>query len=63
MNNFNQHDKKHYYYARTGKDAFGYELREADFKDYKTVEPNLGDRLVLVFCVILMVEIVFGFIG
>jgi hypothetical protein len=56
----NQHDRKHYQFPRTSKEAFGWDVTDADFD---TTPPHTGDRVVAIGCVIIALLILFGLVG
>jgi hypothetical protein len=57
---FNQYDNKHYKFARTSREAYGYELKDADFD---ADVPHNGDRAVAIGCIIIILLIAFGLVG
>lgn len=64
QNQFNQHDRKHYYFPRTSREAFGRPLTSDDFDgDAFDTEVHKGDRAVAVVCIIIAVCILFGLVG
>jgi hypothetical protein len=60
----NQHDRKHYYFARSSKEAFGRAFTNEDFEEeIFHNEVHKGDRAVAVVCIIIAVCILFGLVG
>lgn len=55
----NQHDRKHYHFARTSREAFGMPITELD----EVEVPHKGDRAVVVVCIVIAVCILFGLVG
>lgn len=50
MNQINQFDRKHYYFHRNTKSAFGHPLNESDFT--QTKQKDLADKMVFAVALI-----------
>jgi len=60
----NQHDRKHYYFPRSSREAFGRAFTNEDFEEeIFNNEVHRGDRAVAVVCIIIAVCILFGLVG
>ena len=61
---FNQHDRKHYYFPRSSREAFGRAFTNEDFEEeIFHDEVHKGDRAVAVVCIIIAICILFGLVG
>lgn len=58
-----KYDRRHYHFPRTSREAFGHQLKSSDFEVEVPQVAHTGDRAVVVFCLVVAVCIMFGWIG